>query len=87
MFRSSLKRMRSWLELADAALGDPPVEAPHHPENLHHDHPHRRPLKWDRARRPGQVPAAPAHCLSPVRHPAAPRQTSRDGGRDRVIPS
>jgi hypothetical protein len=31
-------------------------------------HPHRRALRWERRRRPGTVPARPAHCISPVRH-------------------
>src|ERR1700690_2138321 len=29
-------------------------------------HPHRRPLRWERERRPGSVPHPPMHCLSPV---------------------
>jgi hypothetical protein len=67
MFQSYSKRLRAWLDLVDDMLvGDeepvdarlevPPWEA----------HPHRRPLRWQRARRVGSVPAAPAHCLCPV---------------------
>jgi hypothetical protein len=59
MFQSSKERVRAWLERFDDFLGDPPEAAP--------PHPHRVPLKWDRARRPGSVPARPAHCISPVR--------------------
>lgn len=60
--------MRAWLELTEDLLGDPPAAAQTDTDDLHiHAHPHRRPLRWERARRPGTVPAAPAHCLSPVR--------------------
>jgi hypothetical protein len=30
-------------------------------------HPHRRPLRWERSRRPGTVAPRPSHCISPVR--------------------
>ena len=30
-------------------------------------HPHRRPLRSDRERRPGQLPARPQHCTVPAR--------------------
>ena len=36
-------------------------------------HPHRRPLRWERARRPGSFPHPPMHCLSPVRRSRAAR--------------
>jgi hypothetical protein len=82
MFQSSPKRLRAWLDLVDDMLvGDeepvdarlevPPWEA----------HPHRRPLRWQRARRPGSVPPAPAHCLcpvQPVRSGAGERPSRRD---------
>jgi hypothetical protein len=58
MFQSSGKRLRAWLSLVDDVLGDPPVDVPH---------PHRRPLRLERERRPGSVPARPAHCVSPLR--------------------
>jgi hypothetical protein len=58
MFQSPAKRLRAWLSFVEDILGDPPVAAPH---------PHRRPLRLERERRPGSVPARPAHCLSPVR--------------------
>ena len=48
----------------DARAEDPPVDAPH---------PHRLPLRWERDRRPGSVPARPAHCISPVRRQPAAR--------------
>jgi hypothetical protein len=67
MFQSSAKRLRAWLSLVDDVLGDPPVQAPH---------PHRRPLRLERQRRPGSVPARPAHCISPVR--AAPEPARRE---------
>jgi hypothetical protein len=66
MFQSSKSRVRAWLERFDDVLGDPPEAAP--------PHPHRVPLRWDRARRPGSVPARPAHCISPVRSPADARE-------------
>jgi hypothetical protein len=68
MFQSSAKRFRAWLSVLDDVRGDPPVESK--------PHPHRRPLSWRHARRPGSVPARPAHCLSPVR--AAPERVERD---------
>lgn len=58
MFHSSAKRLRALLSLADDILGDPEPETPH---------PHRRPVRIERKRRPGSVAAPPAHCLSPVR--------------------
>jgi len=77
MFQSSAKRVRAWLQFADDILGltddilgDGPAAAPQHP--------HRLPLRWDRPRRPGSVPARPAHCISPV------RGRLDKGGRDRV---
>jgi hypothetical protein len=59
MFQSSKARVRAWLDRFDDVLGDPPEVAP--------PHPHRVPLRFERARRPGSVPARPAHCISPVR--------------------
>jgi hypothetical protein len=44
----------------------------------HRGHPHRVPLASARERRPGRVPAAPAHCLSPV-------QTAAGGTRRRTV--
>lgn len=75
MFRPSLERLQAWIELADDVLGDPSADAQPPAAQLHTGeparprgtHPHRRALRWQRARRPGTVPAAPAHCLSPVR--------------------
>jgi hypothetical protein len=66
MFQSSKMRVRAWLDRFDDVLGDPPEVAPLHP--------HRVPLRWDRARRPGSVPSRPAHCISPVRHGADVRE-------------
>jgi hypothetical protein len=59
MFQSPVKRLRRLVTLAEDLLGDPPE-----PET---PHPHRRPLRLERQRRLGSVPARPAHCLSPVR--------------------
>jgi hypothetical protein len=61
MFQSSLSRLRAWLTLAEDFLGDS------QPAPAFDPHPHRRPLRFERARRPGSVPARPAHCVSPVR--------------------
>lgn len=79
MFRSSVKRLRAWLEIADDLLGDWASRAPAQKPQLHSHHPHRLPLQWERERRPGSVPAAPAYCLCPVR--AAPREQR---GREHV---
>jgi hypothetical protein len=59
MFQASKTRLRTWLERFDDILGDPPEAAP--------PHPHRTPLRWERDRRAGVVPARPAHCVCPVR--------------------
>ena len=69
MFHSSVKRLRALLTLTDDLLGDPPEPAPH---------PHRRPVRIERERRPGSVSPRAMHCLCPVRTP------SDDGARDRV---
>ncbi|HET6871211.1 MAG TPA: hypothetical protein VFH80_35185, partial [Solirubrobacteraceae bacterium] len=67
MFQSSKKRLRAWLDVVDDMLvGDPPVDA-HAEAPAWATHPHRRPLRSQRARRLGSVPAPPAHCLCPVR--------------------
>jgi hypothetical protein len=67
MFQSSKKRLRTWLEVVDEMLvGDPPDDA-HAEPPVWATHPHRRPLRSQRARRAGSVPGAPAHCLCPVR--------------------
>jgi hypothetical protein len=68
MFQSSKSRLRALLDRVDDFLGDPEDVAP--------PHPHRTPLRWERERRPGAVPARPAHCISPVR--ADPRRVERD---------
>jgi hypothetical protein len=78
MFQSSSTRLRAWLALAEGLLGDPPAEAHRHPEPWE-THPHRRPLRWQRERRGGSVPAAPAYCLCPI------RRASNAGGRDQVL--
>lgn len=76
MFQSSINQLRAWWELADDLLGDPPADA-HLDQRPWTMHPHRRPLRSQRERRAGSVPAAPAHCLCPVPARAA-------GGRDEV---
>jgi hypothetical protein len=65
MFQASVKRFRALMTLVDDVLGDPePTVTPH---------PHRRPVRIQRERRPGTVAPRPTHCLSPVpvRHAAA----------------
>ena len=62
MFQVSIRRIRALMTLVDDVLGDP--ETPPAP------HPHRRPVRIARDRRPGAVAPRPAHCLSPVRHAA-----------------
>jgi hypothetical protein len=59
MFQSSSTRLRAWLKRAEDFLGDEPADP--------QPHPHRLPLRWERTRRAGSVPAPPAHCISPVR--------------------
>ncbi|MDQ6777542.1 MAG: hypothetical protein M3071_15310 [Actinomycetota bacterium] len=81
MFRASLNRILDWAENAlapiedELAVGEDQVEvmtpAPH---------PHRRELRWDRKRRPGSIPHAPAHCVSAVRRKAEAR-TRQDSAR------
>jgi hypothetical protein len=76
MFRSSANRLRAWWAFAEDLLGDPPADAHLEPWETH---PHRRPLRWQRERRAGSVPAAPAHCLCPI------RRAPTAGGRDEVL--
>jgi hypothetical protein len=76
MFRSSVNRLRAWVALGEGLLDGPPADAPGHPWETH---PHRRPLRWQRERRPGSVPAAPAYCLCPI------RRAPNAGGRDQVV--
>jgi hypothetical protein len=86
MFQSSSKRLRAWMsrfeDVFDDVLGDPPVDA-RRPTNANRStwsaHPHRRPLRSHRRRRPGSVAPAPAVCISPVR---AKRE---QGGRERAV--
>lgn len=59
MFLGSKNRFRVLMTLLDDVLGDP--ETPSAP------HPHRRPVRIERARRTGSVAPRPAHCLFPVR--------------------
>jgi hypothetical protein len=81
MFQSSKKRLRAWLDVVDEMLvGDPPVDAYAEPP-VEDTHPHRRPLRWQRPRRAGSVPAAPAHCLCPVR-PAPSERSGRPSIHD-----
>ena len=83
MFQSSKKRLRAWLDVVDDMLvGDPPADAALDVP-IWATHPHRRPLRWQRARRGGSIPAAPAHCLCPVqpaRSVVVERRSMRDGG-------
>jgi len=84
MFQSYSKRLCAWLEVVDDMLAgdEPPADAPLEAP-LWAAHPHRRPLRSQRARRPGRGPAAPAHCLCPVR-PVMARgveRTVHKGGR------
>jgi hypothetical protein len=81
MFRTSVKRLRVLLELADDVLGDPADDATAHDIELHIAHPHRTPLRWQRDRRPGTVRPAPAHCLSPVRAGRAAAEVDSRVGR------
>jgi hypothetical protein len=71
MFQSSMSRFRSWWSAATEDLLGADLSESERPVDLHRNHPHRRPLGRSGRRRPGMVPARPAHCLSPVRprHP------------------
>jgi len=73
MFRSAT----TWWQRAKRAAGAAWEEEPSR------THPHRRPLSLDRAGRPGTVPARPQHCVSPVRHQAGARRTTRTADRGR----
>jgi hypothetical protein len=66
MFQSSAHRLRAWLTRFDDVLADHPDDA-HEPQDDPLSHPHRRPLRWERARRSGAVAARAAHCICPVR--------------------
>ena len=82
MFQSSKERLLTWLSRFDDILGEHPDETRRlderpgtgHERPAHH--PHRRPLRWERDRRPGSVPARPAYCITPLRAApgAVPRQ-------------
>lgn len=72
MFHHPSKRLRAWLSLFDDVLGDPPAAA--------QAHPHRRELRWERARRGGAVAPPPAHCISPVRGSGVQRRRERAAG-------
>jgi hypothetical protein len=77
MFQSMRQRFETLLSRVDDILADHPDEPREDAPAAvlpHADHPHRQPLRSRRARRPGQVPAAPAYCLSPVRHPVGARR-------------
>jgi len=60
-------RLRRALALPEDAL----VEA------VADSHPHRRPLGWERQRRPGRVAARIQPCLSPVRPARARKERQR----------
>jgi hypothetical protein len=77
MFQSSINHLRAWWGLVDDLLGDPRADA-HLDKRSWATHPHRRPLRWQRERRAGSLPAAPAHCLCPV------LPARGVGGRDEV---
>ncbi len=79
MFQSSKQRILAWFDRVDDLLADHPDESGAAGgcalDALAH-HPHRQPLRWERSRRPGAVPARPAVCVSPVYRPAAVRAVS-----------
>jgi len=66
MFQRSKKHFRALLNIVDEMLSDVACETVAHP--------HRRPLRWQPARRPGSVQPRPAHCISPVRTTTARRR-------------
>jgi hypothetical protein len=71
MFQSATRLLQACISLADDVLGDPPDSDFGSPMlSPEADHPHRRPLRWHRQRRPGQLPPPVAHCLCPVRSSA-----------------
>jgi hypothetical protein len=82
MFQSSPKRLRAWLDRIEAVIDDalsydPPDDARPDPHSAYLAHPHRRPLRWQHARRPGSVAPAPTACLSPVRSQRPVRASQR----------
>jgi len=72
MFQRRLRPFRAVLSLVDDMLGDDFAEAADEAP-----HPYRRSLRWQRVRRPGSVPSRAAHCISPVRATASPRERER----------
>jgi hypothetical protein len=68
MFQRSRRPFRALLNLIDEMLSDAASEAA--------PHPHRRPLRWQPARRPGSVAPRPAQCISPVRTTVSHRRGS-----------
>jgi hypothetical protein len=81
MFQSSKKRLRAWMALAEDVLGDAPPADARLDSRPWATHPHRRPLRWQHERRGGTVPAAPAHCLCPVRPAHSGGQRARVSAR------
>jgi hypothetical protein len=67
MFHRASKPLGRLLSLLDDVLADPFDEAS--------PHPHRRPLRWQRERRPGSIEKPSMQCTSPVR--AGVRSSSR----------
>ena len=68
MFQASKKRLQRLLDVVDDML----VGAPEEDMEIA-AHPHARTVQLRIERRPGMVPPRPAHCLSPLPRPTAPR--------------
>jgi hypothetical protein len=85
MFQSSSKRLRAWMsrleDVVDDVLGDPSDDERRQITNRStwSAHPHRRPLRSHRQRRPGSAAPRPAVCISPVRASREP------GSRERAV--
>jgi hypothetical protein len=62
----------------DAGFGDSErsAGAVHDAVRYHREHPHRTQLSRRRDRRPGGMPAAPAHCVTPVQSNSPRRRLS-----------
>jgi hypothetical protein len=69
MFQATKKRLQLLLDVVDDML----VGAPEEDMEIAAPHPHVRTVQLRIERRAGSVAPRAAHCLSPIRTPAAPR--------------
>ena len=76
MFRASTSRLRTWWSATTEDILGGDLPEPETALDYFRSHPHRVALGPGPARRAGAVAPRAAHCLSPVRPPAAiPRES------------